>query len=266
MESWKNHGAAFHGAVRERIMWRMEEVGEDEIERGGLERREKGEDEREKEASIHRVRERMGEEPGSSRGGKKEVRWKLLPMGWNWLGVKCRDGKFEAAVYDENSPSKLAIKSFNTRVEASRLCGESWKNHEDSFRHALRERIMWRMEEVGEGERERGGVEEDERESGGERKLREKGNGKLGQKGVGEDERESGGEREVGENGKGEDEKESGGVRGLGEKGKGVKKKKGLSQKIKDGFKKMLVFKSKRIRRRTRIEEREKTHRNMETV
>ncbi|KAL4194579.1 hypothetical protein AMTRI_Chr05g60060 [Amborella trichopoda] len=187
---------------------------------------------------------------GSSSGGKKEARWILLPKDSNWLGVKHRDGKFETAVYDENSPSKLAIKSFYARDEAFRVCRESWKNHGDALIHAVRERIMWRMEEVGEDERERGGVGEDERESEGERKLGDtgkgKGKGKLGEKGVGEDERQSGGAREVGEKGKGEDERESGGERELGEKGKGVKKKKGLFQKIKDGFKKMLVFKSKK--------------------
>ncbi|ERN15319.1 hypothetical protein AMTR_s00036p00093190 [Amborella trichopoda] len=73
---------------------------------------------------------------GSSSGGKKEARWILLPKDSNWLGVKHRDGKFETAVYDENSPSKLAIKSFYARDEAFRVCRESWKNHGDALIHA----------------------------------------------------------------------------------------------------------------------------------
>ncbi|KAL4194578.1 hypothetical protein AMTRI_Chr05g60050 [Amborella trichopoda] len=62
---------------------------------------------------------------------------------------------------------------------------------------------------------------------------------------VGEDDREGGGERKLGEKEKGEDERDR-----LGEKGQGVKKKKGLFQKIKDGFKKMLVFKSKKNKKK----------------
>ncbi|KAL4194580.1 hypothetical protein AMTRI_Chr05g60070 [Amborella trichopoda] len=234
----------------------------------------------------------MSAEPGSSSGSKKEVRWIQLPKNSDWLGVNCTaDAKFEAAVYDENSPSTLAVKSFNTFKEALNASLESWGNHGATFNRAAAEQIMWRMEEVGEDDRESGGEKnlrekgkgEDERESGGERKLGEKGNG--------EDERESGGEREVEEKGKGvekkkdlfqkikdgfkkvgEDERESGGQRELGEKGKGVKKK-GLFQKFKDefkkkfkdGFKKMPFSSLKRIRRR-RIEEREKRQRNMEAV
>ncbi|KAL4194581.1 hypothetical protein AMTRI_Chr05g60080 [Amborella trichopoda] len=135
----------------------------------------------------------MGGEAGSSSGGKKELRWKLLPEDYDCLGVKtAADGKFETVVYDENSPSKFAIKSFNSYGEACRANGVCRKNHPIALIRALNKRMIWRMEEVG------------------------------------EDERESGGERE------------------LGEKGKGVKKKKGLFQKIKDGFKKMLVFMSKK--------------------
>ncbi|KAL4188873.1 hypothetical protein AMTRI_Chr08g204200 [Amborella trichopoda] len=116
----------------------------------------------------------MNGEAGSSSGGKKELIWIQLPEDSDCVGVRTTtDGKFETV-------------SVNTYGEAFGAYGVCRKNHADALILAMKEGMIWRLEEVG------------------------------------EDERESGGERE------------------LGEKGKGVKKKKGLFQKINDGFKKML--------------------------